>query len=533
MADWTPPSEAKIVPAGAWTPPPEAKVVGQPPVAPPDSGASTTAPGLAASFARGAAPYAAGAAFGAAAGAPIGGVGAVPGAMAGILATGATELAGDIYNPIAGHFGWSKIGTPQELTDRALDAFGIKRPNTPIEHAAESVGGMLPLATGPGKAVAGALELGEMVMENRAGAAEKWIKNAYSRAIKPSTTGADTVAQRRSALSEIVEYKPGLSFTDAEGKVVASARLPESVEQFSQAIDQTKSKIFNEWNALAEASGDAGARVDVSGVVSALRAKAADPVLQRTAPGVSKEALAMADRFEASGPLSPPEAQRQITAFNNRLKAYYKTPTPEGTSAKDIEETAVRPLRQALDQTIEQTTAPGYQDLKRRYGSLVAIEGDVDRAARRVANRELGGGIMGRGIDIASITELAYGLAAHDWKTIGAAALTKGAGEYVKWRREPNRVIKELFQAAEKHHKSLPEAPTVTPRAPPPSGPTGGTTAGGTGGGGIPGPSANTPPPPGGISTPRPTRYSPLPVQPPQAPRSDFEGLISGGNEMF
>lgn len=104
-------------------------------VEPPDG---TTASGIAASVARGAAPYATGALVGAAAGAPLAGVGAIPGAIAGIGATALTQLGTDVYNWVSGQ----KAITPQDVTDKILDSVGIKRPSTPIEGAAETTGGI-------------------------------------------------------------------------------------------------------------------------------------------------------------------------------------------------------------------------------------------------------------------------------------------------------------------------------------------------------------------------------------------------------
>lgn len=113
----------------------------------PDAGAASKSPqhtsagGLAASVGRGAMPIAAGAAAGAALGAPFGGVGAIPGAAAGAAAMGLTELATGAYNPLARHFGWPLAATPQEMSDRILDAVGIQQPSSDVEHVAEAAAG--------------------------------------------------------------------------------------------------------------------------------------------------------------------------------------------------------------------------------------------------------------------------------------------------------------------------------------------------------------------------------------------------------
>lgn len=104
------------------------------PVPPPH----TTAGGLAASAARGLAPYAAGAATGAALGAPFAGVGAIPGAALGAGAVGLTQLATGLYDALADKLGWSKTATPQEMTDKVLDLAGVQRPSTGLERVAET-----------------------------------------------------------------------------------------------------------------------------------------------------------------------------------------------------------------------------------------------------------------------------------------------------------------------------------------------------------------------------------------------------------
>jgi len=114
---------------------------------------STTAGGVAASAARGAAPYATGAAVGAGIGSLAGGIGAVPGAAIGAGAVGLTQLATQIYNTVAPRLGWSTTATPQEATDKVLDHFGIKRPQTAVERTVQATtGGAADALSGVGAA---------------------------------------------------------------------------------------------------------------------------------------------------------------------------------------------------------------------------------------------------------------------------------------------------------------------------------------------------------------------------------------------
>lgn len=414
----------------------------------------TTFSGVTGAITRGLAPVAAGAAVGAAAGTPFAGVGAIPGAVAGGAAVGLTELATAVYDALAPHMSAPKVATPQEATDKVLDWFNVKRPSTPAEHMTEDVAGMLPFGAGSAK---GAEDLVKMISENRANAAENYIKKAYTQVIKPSTTGSESVAQRRSAISDIVQNKAALKYTDESGKLLSNGHLPETVEQATQAIDQTKAKLVQEWTDLATKAGDKGAMVPTESLVKELRQRANDPGLLRDDPAAAKFASDLADRYAEAGAITPIEAQEAVSRWNQKLKPYYNNPGFESPAG----EVVARNLRAALDHTITSAEGPGYQSLKHRYGALAAIEEDVDRASRRIANREPGGGISGRLFDTAAVTEAAAGLGGalftHDVNTLvpalSAAALTKGVGAYVKWLREPNRVIKEMFKEAEKYHK--------------------------------------------------------------------------------
>lgn len=106
----------------------------------------TSAPGLAASAARGLAPYATGALAGGAVGSIVPGIGTAAGAAAGAGAVALTDLAGSAARAL----GITHMPTVQEGTDKVMDWLGIRRPTTGIERVAETT------AAGVGGAVSGA-----------------------------------------------------------------------------------------------------------------------------------------------------------------------------------------------------------------------------------------------------------------------------------------------------------------------------------------------------------------------------------------
>lgn len=435
----------------------------------PPSSPPTTVGGLAGAVTRGLAPVAAGAGVGAALGAPFAGVGAVPGAIAGMGAEGLAELGGTAYNAVARHAGWPQAPTPQQAMDRFLDAIGVKRARSSVEQMAETAAGAAPFG-------ATWADLGKAVAENSASAADKFIQSNYTRAIKPSVAGKGTASQlaaynssARSAIDSIVANKAALRFADEAGET--AGELPKSIEQFADAIEQTKQTIFEKYDALARQAGQAGARVDLTPAVRELQKIAGDPVVKDLHPDLVAYTQSVAERLAARGAYSTVDAQRAVQNLNSSLKAFYKNPSYETASRASIDSMVANQLRGGLDKAIEAASAPGYQALKNEYGSLKAIEKDVVHRAVVEGRKNLGGGLIGNIGDIASADEVLRGVL-----TLNPAAILRGAGlkaftAYVRHLRDPNRAVQRLFDTAQQHAKvaDLPGArPPATPLALPP-----------------------------------------------------------------
>lgn len=89
--------------------------------------------------------------------------------------------------------------------------------------------------------------------------AEAFIKNAYTKAVRPSVQGKSSFSQQaeaydraRLAIDKIVELKPTLALTDHETGEEIVGKLPQSIAQFGQAIDQAKRSIFARYDVLAK-----------------------------------------------------------------------------------------------------------------------------------------------------------------------------------------------------------------------------------------------------------------------------------------
>jgi hypothetical protein len=427
---------------------------------------STTAGGLAASFTRGLAPIATGAGIGAAAGSVVPGVGTAIGAGAGVGAAGLTELATAIYKPIAKHMGWPDVASPQEMTDKVLDAVGLRRPSTTPERLAETAGGMTPFGLTAGG-------LGEAIAANDAGKIDKFIQGNYTRAIKPSVARAGTAPelaqynqQARSAVDSIVANKSSLRYAGPEGET--AGKLPNTIEQFGDAIDQTKASIFEKYDAMARQAGQVGARVDLRPTVGELQKIAADPVVRDLHPDLSKYAESQAERLADRGSYSTVDAQRAVQNLNQSLKAFYKNPTYETASRAGVDSMVANQFRGGLDKAIEDTTGPGYQELKNEYGSLKAIEKGVVHRAIVEGRKNLGGGLMGNIGDVVSADEVIRGILTLNPAAVARGTLLKGFTSFVKRLRDPNRAVEKLFDAAEKQTAGREAARASLPTYSPP-----------------------------------------------------------------
>ena len=302
--------------------------------------------------------------------------------------------------------------------------------------------------------------------------AEKEISDLYSRAVKPSVSGKTTAsqidkynAQARTAIDLINENKPNLVFTDAAGNVTRG-KSPQSLDEFGDAIEQTKQGIFNQYDAMARAAGAAGVEVPLSPTETALKDVANDRVTQLMHPEVAQYAEGRAKAFGAAAKLSPGEAQRAVAMLNSSLKAYYRNPTYDNTGRAYVDSMVANQLREGLDDTISSISGEGYQEFKKQYGALKAIEKDVNNRAQVVARQEKGGGILGRIADVGSAEEVIRGLLTLNPVAVARGGALKGWAEFMKWRRNPNRAVTKLFEEAEKAKEPSDRMISLSPIAP-------------------------------------------------------------------
>lgn len=284
------------------------------------------------------------------------------------------------------------------------------------------------------------------------GGATKSVLKEYKRAAKPPVTVSRTAPERaryeqqvQSGLASIIGNKENLRFVDAAGNV-AEKQLPTSLEQFGDAINQTKARKFQEYDAMAQQAGGQGARIDLTPMIGELQTALNDVFVRDWRPQIANYIQDRITQLQRIGSYSVVDAQHVIQGMNEELKAFYRNPTREMVVPAQIDALVAARMRSLLDDSISQYAGPGYQELRNDYGALKAMEEHVNKRAGVVGRQEKGGGLGGRLFDTVSAVEFIHGLTSFSPEAFATAVGVKALNQYIQHLRSPNRAVTKLFR---------------------------------------------------------------------------------------
>lgn len=288
---------------------------------------------------------------------------------------------------------------------------------------------------------------------------DQHITENFNKAIKPSVAGKNTASAVEkyyenavSAVKSIVQNKEGIQLRDEFGDPTGHA-LPKNIEQFSQAIEQTKGNIFRKYDDLAKRAGAKGADVQLSPIADELNKIAEDGVTKDLHPELAAYAKSRADALSGRGVYSMENAQKAVQNLNQSLEAFYKNPSYETASRASIDALIANKLRIGLDDAVAATIdevvgTPGYQELKNQYGALRAVEKDVAKRGVMLA-RETGGRGLSFG-DVTSAEEVIRGLATMNPQSVVTGGLIKSALALKRYLTDPNRSVAKMFETVDR-----------------------------------------------------------------------------------
>jgi hypothetical protein len=211
------------------------------------------------------------------------------------------------------------------------------------------------------------------------------VNKGIKKGIRPSVMNKSTAGQfkkymsnAKTAVREIVNSKDKLVFIDESGNKI-TGNLPRNLDQFSQAIEQVKRNVFEQYDALTQQAGKQGVGIDLNKTANELQTVFESEPLKTFSPETIEYAIRRHEQLSKTNVLSAVDAQDSIQILNQSLQKFYKDPSPANKGQAVVDAMIANKLREQLNTTIEQTTGGPYKDLKRKYGALKDIESDVTK----------------------------------------------------------------------------------------------------------------------------------------------------------
>jgi hypothetical protein len=273
------------------------------------------------------------------------------------------------------------------------------------------------------------------------------VRAGVQKGARPGVEGKRTFGQASkywedaaSATESIVKNKSQLSFVDEAGEKVVG-QLPKNLEQFSQAIDQTKKSIFDQYDKLAS---ETGTKLNVNDIVKELEKIQIRKDIRAASPETAVYAKKKIADLQDIGELSAAEAQDTIKVLNSKLQAFYKNPSHADAGTVAVDKLIADKLRTQIDDAIKAATGKEYGQLKREYGALSAIERDVNR--RMIVDLRKNAKGLADFSDMFSGAQAVYSVVSQNPASFAAAVTTKGISRLIKSANDPNKAIEKMFQ---------------------------------------------------------------------------------------
>lgn len=298
--------------------------------------------------------------------------------------------------------------------------------------------------------------LADALINNNAADVDKRLSNRFRRALQPGMRARDIQhldtqdQQLTTTADSIIAAKDHIQFrdpADPTGKALLPAgRLPRSLHEVGQAIDYLKGEIFKTYDSLVQRVGGQGVRIELAPVVAKLREFAANPENLHL-PSIRAEALKLADEYAMQGSYTPSQAQNVMQSLNAQLHGFLQRGTASEaifshpTLMNDVRDTLLNTLNSTMERALGD---PRYQTLRLRYGSLSAVEANLNNAiGRQVSTLP---GFIERGFRQGELTGFLHGAVHFDVHTLGWALASRASRELIRVINSPNYAVTQMFK---------------------------------------------------------------------------------------
>lgn len=310
--------------------------------------------------------------------------------------------------------------------------------------------------------VAGKVAKSAKTMFNAEKKLDNAIEKGVSKGIKPTVIGKPSLAKMEGfykkagdAVKTIADNRSAIKVVDQNGNPVSH---PRTAAEMAQAIDQTKKIIYKKYNDMAVAAGDNGAAFDPDNIVEKLTELASPEGFYKGNKDARMYAASLIKDVQELKGARPEVIEERIREYNESLAGYFAG-RADKVNAR-IDASIANALRQELDDKITNSVGEGYQALKNQYGSLKAIENEVNKRALVNARKNTKG--IADLTDIFTGGDLIAGVMTMNPALIARGVAGRGIKEVFKSLNNPDRYIDQMFRQA---YSKLPEPP-VAPAGP-------------------------------------------------------------------
>ncbi|MCP3924493.1 MAG: hypothetical protein GY714_18120 [Desulfobacterales bacterium] len=283
------------------------------------------------------------------------------------------------------------------------------------------------------------------------------VRKNINKAVRPAVAGKRTASQTKAyydkattAVEEIVRNKENLDIVNASGEKTKG--LPKTLDEFSQAVEQTKRNVFTEYDALAKKAdilGDSpgGIKVNLDKTATKLDPVLNNKILKDMSPETIEYAKTRIESLKGRKNYTALETQEAIQFLNQTLENFYRDPTPALKGKALVDSMIANDLRAQLDASITKATGKEYSQLKKAYGALKTIEKDVNRRAI-VDSRKNNKGLIDFS-DIFTGGHVIAGMLRSEPAAAAGGLASKGIASYYKMLNDPNKMVKTMFKDVE------------------------------------------------------------------------------------
>lgn len=287
-----------------------------------------------------------------------------------------------------------------------------------------------------------------------------YIDKQYNKAITPSSKSklsltASQTESNRETVKVISDNTDNLKYTSSNGTVYDSGRAPRTIEEHGQALIQT---MQDTWNKMSSALKEKNVSISLAKPLEQIQAK----MKELTSSSSEYPYLeALYNKYAKNPMVTSDQMNNFIKDLNNDAKPFFESGNDK---AKASTSASVGNLfRTALDTTAQQIGTPEVSLLRKQYGALASSEKDVSRAIAKQLKGSSPGGVSGLA-DLFSGEEIARGVITGNPASIVSGVALQGTKSFLKWLRNPNRAISNLYDTVGKVTTEASTTGTKIPR---------------------------------------------------------------------